>query len=556
MSVELIIRGTGHDGNHSEMAISTDPNDPHFGLETDVASPNFGLPQEEPKSVVENALAGAGDVLKGFAQQFVPKFDLKTLAGLAYGPINAQIQGYNALKGVADTVEQVHAAEQTEPFSRERFAAGLNVAGQLGLIALGGLKKPTLREVALGETPEVMPQIPETPVPDVATPVIPEERFPSLLRSDENLRRGELQQQLNKERGFELVPEPPPDISPAPTIEQTLETAQVPEPRVSPETGFEFPNEPETRTNVPSETARIGGEINAVQEPSTREVLQRQPEEAGTTRGERVGVEPSVQGKETPQAQPEAVPQAGEIAPEVPQPEQIPAETTPQLEDQPEIPTSGVHAEALAERPIDTIPPGEEIGWQDARKLGNDFLDKGGSINKVMADFNRTGKLSVKDIGAGRAYLERLQAVTDRTQDALRENPTDPVLQQNYGAARAAEQRFSEDYKPMATAASNQLKGFQGKIPLTDDMADSFTSLSRKYGEIQGKPMTPEEVVKADRIAKQNAKTKADYGAANDELYRKIDTEYGRIRTTRKAPPTLEDLGKTFGQALKEVCET
>ena len=254
------------------------------------------------------------------------------------------VQQQEALTGKYGTREQ--AAQITGLAAQAALLAVPYIHGKLGEIA--GLSKP---EVA----PEAIPQTPETPVSDIVEPIptVPEERFPSLLRSDENLRRGELQQQLNTERGFELVPEPPPDIAPAPTLEQTLETAQVPEQRVSPETGFTFPNEPiETSTGIQSETASIGGELNAVQEPSAGEVLQRQPEEVGATGGERTGVEQGVQGQETPQASTQ------EVTP-VP-PEQIPAETTPQLEVQPETPTSGVHAEALADRPIDTILAGEE----------------------------------------------------------------------------------------------------------------------------------------------------------------------------------------------------
>ena len=67
--------------------------------------------------------------------------------------------------------------------------------------------------------------------------------------------------------------------------------------------------------------------------------------------------------------------------------------------------------------------------------------------------------------------------------------------------------------------------------------------------------MTPEEVVKADRLTKQTAKAKGEYRAVNDEFYRQADTEFGRIRTTRKGPPTLEDIGKIFGEKLKEVCD-
>jgi hypothetical protein len=273
---------------------------------------------------------------------------------------------------------------------------------------------------------------------------------------------------------------------------------------------------------------------------------------AGATSVPEPEVRPQV-GEETPLRQQGETPQArqeiGQVEP-VPQPEQpIEAGATKSGE------TGGVSAAAMEGRPIEAPPPGTGVGWQETRDYGNKWLDSGGDINKVMADFKRTGKLDEWEVGKGAAYLERLQSVTNRTADALRENPSDLNLQKNYESAVAAEQRFSNEFKPMATVASNQLKGFQGKVPLTPEMADSFTALTRKFGEIQGREVTPEEVVKADRIAKKNAKLKSDYQAANEELYNRADTEYGRIRTTRKGPPSLDDIGRTFGAALKEVCD-
>ncbi len=53
---------------------------------------------------------------------------------------------------------------------------------------------------------------------------------------------------------------------------------------------------------------------NAVQEPSTGEILQRQPQETGATGSERVGVESGVQGEKTPAAS-QVVGQEGQVAP-------------------------------------------------------------------------------------------------------------------------------------------------------------------------------------------------------------------------------------------------
>lgn len=152
----------------AEQYLSQDPN---AGLEDSgyiSTDPNAGLEPKLEGGIVANALAGAGDVIKGFAQQFVPDLSLKHLATIAYGPINAQIQGYNALKSIVDTGEQIAEAEKTPPFSRERFAAGFNVAGQLGLLAAGG-RAPKLAEIAGIEKPiEAVPQTPEPLATEVA----------------------------------------------------------------------------------------------------------------------------------------------------------------------------------------------------------------------------------------------------------------------------------------------------------------------------------------------------------------------------------------------------
>ncbi len=154
------------------------------------------------------------------------------------------------------------------------------------------------------------------------------------------------------------------------------------------------------------------------------------------------------------------------------------------------------------------------------------------------------------------AYLQRLQSITNQTGDALRKAPDDPALQQAHTSAIAAEQKFTDVYKPMHTVASGSLAALQGHVPLTAEAAASYTGLTRRFGEFHGREMEPEEAVKADRLAKQAAKANAERQSANGEVYKQLDNEYGRIRTTRKAPPTIEDIGKMFSEPLKEVCET
>ncbi len=215
--------------------------------------------------------------------------------------------------------------------------------------------------------------------------------------------------------------------------------------------------------------------------------------------------------------------------------------------------TGGANVAAMEQRPIETPEVGQGIGQEQTRAAGHEWLDKDGDINKVISDFNRTGKINEWDVGKGSAYLERLQSVTDKTSDALRDNPNDSALQEQYNHAVASEQKFSDAFKPMATTASNTLKGFQGKTTLTDEMADSFSGLDRKFREFQGREMTPEEAVKADRLAKKNAKVKSDYSEASQNLYKNADETYKAVKGPSHVP-TIQELAKALTGALEEVC--
>src|SRR4029077_13858317 len=100
----------------------------------------------------------------------------------------------------------------------------------------------------------------------------------------------------------------------------------------------------------------------------------------------------------------------------------------------------------------------------------------------------KTGKVNELEMGKMNAYLNRLQSVTNKAGDALRTRPNDPKLQQAYQQAVAAEQTFTEAYKPMHTVASGSLAALQGHVPLTEEAAASHTGLSRRFQEFRGRP--------------------------------------------------------------------
>ncbi len=530
--------------------------------------------------------------------------------------------------------------EQLSGLTSPESLALLAVAPAIG--KLGGIRPPevpqSLREVAFGKAepatpieaateplpqevapvtsaPTVEPQISPAEIaanreiapvtePPSATEVAPDP-FPSISQGAEAQRRVELQQEqsrgvreaisldelrLMRERGeLQMQNDIAQRVTGAthPAVDERLgqideELTNIANTELQKAAAEQKPPEPE-------------GAINAVQEPSAGEILQREPQETGTTRSERGRVEPSVQGEETSQTRqrteagtqetangvtPEAqdlIDKGGvpafvsknlkriatengvEVGNKTPNEiiDELKAKAQPQqTEAVPPTVTSGVggvNAAAMEQRPIETPEVGKGVGKEETRAAGHEWLDKGGDINKVMSDFSRTGKVSEWDVGKGAAYLERLQSVTDNTADALRSNPNDPILQQQYGQALAREQTFSDAFKPMATTASNTLKGFQGKTTLSDEMADSFSGLNRKFREFQGKEMTPEEAVKADRLAKKNAKAKSDYSEASQNLYKKADDTYKAVKGPSHVP-TIQELAKALTGAFEEVC--
>lgn len=111
------------------------------------------------KEIMHTAGQSAIDTVKGFIHGLVPKTDLLSLAEIAFPPLMIQDEVYRQGKGVVDTVRQVHAADQTPPFSKERFDAGFNVLAQMGMLALGA--KGGKEAITKGEPNAIERSIPQ-----------------------------------------------------------------------------------------------------------------------------------------------------------------------------------------------------------------------------------------------------------------------------------------------------------------------------------------------------------------------------------------------------------
>lgn len=245
------------------------------------------------------------------------------------------------------------------------------------------------------------------------------------------------------------------------------------------------------------------------------------------------------------------------VKPEVP-PVEPPVPPSTEAVVPPEQPTStGVHAAALEERPIEAPPPGEVTGWEANTEQGHDWLDKGGDPQTIINKFAETKAVTTEDMGRMRAALQRLQAGTDAAGDALRKDPSNPELNTAYQAAKNAEQRFTDAFKPMHTFASANLGSLKGKIPFDETAAKSFTGMQREFKANIGHDFTPEEAVKADKLVKANTEAGQKYEAANQELFKTADKEFEKVpsKIPGKRAPTIKELGEMFSEKLREVCD-
>jgi hypothetical protein len=239
-----------------------------------------------------------------------------------------------------------------------------------------------------------------------------------------------------------------------------------------------------------------------------------------------------------------------------PLPKTEPAAPEPKPETPAGTAATGVHAAVLEERPINTPPPGEVVGWEANTAQGHDWLDKGGDPQTIINKFAETKAVTPDDMGRMRAALQRLQAGTDAAGDALRKDPGNPELETAYQTANDAEQRFTDAFKPMHTFASANLGSLKGKIPFDEGAAKSFTGMHREFQANMGHEFTPEEAVKADKLVRKNIESGEKYQAANEELFKTIDESLKDTPSkVRGRAPTLKDLGELFSEKLREVCD-
>lgn len=200
---------------------------------------------------------------------------------------------------------------------------------------------------------------------------------------------------------------------------------------------------------------------------------------------------------------------------------------------------------------VRSTPNRDAIGWDEAITHGREWLARGNDINDVLAKFRTTGKVDTWDMGRMAARLNQLEKATNDTGDALLRKPSRD-LQQQHADAVARENQFKEQYAPMYQVAKATLP-LKGHEPMDFEAAASPTGMARRFQEFQGRDMSGREQQRMKSMAERSRTANSDYAKANDDLYRKLDTEYGRIRSDRTGPASDESLRQTFSQD-KEIC--
>jgi thioredoxin reductase len=198
---------------------------------------------------------------------------------------------------------------------------------------------------------------------------------------------------------------------------------------------------------------------------------------------------------------------------------------------------------------VETQPARGPIGWDEALTHGKDWLARGGDPDQVVSKFQRTGRVTTSDMGIARAHLNDLQSITNQIGDALRSKPKDPGLMGRFNEALDAEEKFSNQYRPMEAVARESLPVLNGSAPIDERSATSYTGLMRRFKELRGRdPMVTEEV-RGKEYVEKNKKADVEYGKATADVYNSLENEFKRIKSDRTGPPTLDWISK-----IKEVC--
>jgi hypothetical protein len=171
---------------------------------------------------------------------------------------------------------------------------------------------------------------------------------------------------------------------------------------------------------------------------------------------------------------------------------------------------------------IENPEPGQGISDEAAVERGRSLLSAGIEPQKVMDNFQRTGKLSADDLAVARAHGEELNKAA--AEAGKKFGLTSP----EYAAAAKADSDWIKAVKPMQTEWHRMGMTQQGS---TDIDTGDFHSLRRAHFDSTGTDFTAEQADTAQKIAKEVKGATDEVDTAKKQTLQQIETEVGKVST-------------------------
>lgn len=173
----------------------------------------------------------------------------------------------------------------------------------------------------------------------------------------------------------------------------------------------------------------------------------------------------------------------------------------------------------------DLPPTGKGISPEASVQQGNDLLAAGANPEKIMSQFEQTGRANSHDMAVGRAHLTKL------AESARRIEETSGTDSPEYKAAFKARSDWSARVKKMQTEWAKSGAAQQGEADID---TGSFTGLQSEFKDATGKDFTPGQSETAKKIAKNVKKTQAEAGKAQADVIDAIKKEVAETTSTSK----------------------
>lgn len=175
-----------------------------------------------------------------------------------------------------------------------------------------------------------------------------------------------------------------------------------------------------------------------------------------------------------------------------------------------------VRQQRAAAGQVAPVPPGEGIGAEESVEHGRQLIANGANPERVLANFEKTNRLSADDMAIVRARGEQLALAASKTE--IKYGTDSP----EYRAAWTELSAWDTRTKPMQTEWHKTGQAQQGE---TDIDTGTFTGLQRAFKQVSGKDFTAAQATKAKATAKAVTQADITADAARQKLFDELDRQ-------------------------------